>query len=120
MNKFDRNGEKPEEGTRETPGNDFPMQITGDEFKKLTDSGEDFILVDIRKESEYEENHFDGAVNIIRRRVRKERETLEPSKRIVLYCGSGFDSLNSAFMLRQSGFPKAQSLKGGIDGYNTN
>ena len=115
---MDQVKEKPEEGSSETAGSEFPMQITGDEFKKLIESGEDFILVDIRKESEYEENHFDGARNIIRRRVRKERETLDASKRIVLYCGSGFDSLDSAAMLRQSGFPNAQSLKGGIDGYN--
>ena len=93
------------------------MQITGDEYKKLVDSGENFILVDIREESEYEENHLDGAINIIRRRVRKERDSFNASKRIVLYCGGGFDSLDSAFMLRQSGFPKAQSLKDGIDGY---
>ena len=117
---MDQVKETPEGESGETVGNEFPMQITGDEFKKLIESGEDFILVDIRRESEYEENHLDGAVNIIRRRVRKERDSLEPSKRIVLYCGSGFDSLDSASMLRQSGFPKAQSLKDGIDGYNTN
>jgi len=117
VNIIDQNGETPEEGASETEGSEFPMQITGDEFKILMESGEDFILVDIRKESEYEEHHFDGAVNIIRRRVRKERNSFDPSKRIVLYCGGGFDSVDSAFMLRQSGFPKAQSLEKGIDGY---
>lgn len=44
-------------------------------------------------------------------------QELDPDAHIVVYCHRGGRSLSVALWLREQGFPRAQSLSGGIDAW---
>ncbi|MGC1782843.1 MAG: rhodanese-like domain-containing protein [Acidobacteriaceae bacterium] len=44
-------------------------------------------------------------------------QELDPDAHIVVYCHRGMRSLSVALWLREQGFPRAQSLSGGIDAW---
>ncbi|MBV9181927.1 MAG: sulfurtransferase [Acidobacteria bacterium] len=89
------------------------------EVKKIGESGEDFILVDVREPWEFQTAHIAGAklipIDEIPARARKE---LNPDQHIVVYCHHGVRSLNATAWLRRQGFERAQSLSGGIDAWS--
>lgn len=70
---------------------------------------ENWVLVDIRAKSKYQEDHIPGAIHIS-----ELKENV--SKPIVLYCEFGSASLLAAMELRKLG-REAYSLRGGFAGY---
>jgi|Deesub1362A_J573_1020465.scaffolds.fasta_scaffold00050_145 rhodanese-related sulfurtransferase len=63
--------------------------ITRDELKNKMESGEDFILVDVRVKESYELEHLPGAINIPLEEIDDGVESiLDKNKEIVVYCSS--------------------------------
>lgn len=93
-------------------------EITPEEVKDKKDAGEEFILLDVREPWEFETAHIDTAKLIpmgdVPSRVHQE---LDPEDHIVVVCHHGVRSLNVTAWLRQQGFEKAQSMRGGIDAW---
>lgn len=93
-------------------------EITPEQTQALMDSGERFILLDVREPWEYQTARIEGATLIpmgeIPARARRE---LNPEDQIVVYCHHGVRSLNVVYWLHQQGFTGAQSLQGGIDAW---
>ena len=91
-------------------------EISINEVKANLDSGEAFLLVDVREESEYAKDHFPGAIHlgkgIIERDI--EERVPDPSTLMVLYCGGGFRSALAADNLQKMGFRNVLSMDGGI------
>ena len=77
------------------------------------------IVLDVREPWEYETAHIEGSTLIpmgdIPSRVFQE---LDPEAHIVAICHHGVRSLNVAVWLRNQGFEKTQSLRGGIDAWS--
>ena len=72
------------------------------ELDKIVEEN-NYIIVDVRTESEFETGHVKDAINI-------PVETIDPSvnleknKTIIVYCRSGRRSANAASMLKQYGY----------------
>ena len=78
----------------------------------------EFVLVDVREESEYAAGHIPGAVPLGRGIL--ERDALEhwtKDTELVLYCGGGYRSALAADNLQKMGFTRVWSLSGGIRGW---
>jgi len=94
-------------------------EITPEGVKGKLDAGETFVLLDVREPWEFETARIDGAKLIpmgdVPSRVHQE---LDPDESIVVLCHHGVRSMNVTVWLRQQGFEKAQSMRGGIDAWS--
>ena len=91
-------------------------ECTVDDVKAKLDTGEKFVLVDVREESEYAKDHLPGAVHIGKGVIERDIETKVPdtSTPMVLYCGGGFRSALAADALQKMGYTNVISMDGGI------
>ena len=86
------------------------------EVKKKMESGEKFLLVDVREESEFAKDHLPGAIHLGKGVIERDIEARVPDldAEIVLYCGGGFRSALAADNLQKMGYKKVISMDGGI------
>lgn len=83
--------------------------------KKRLDSGEKFVLVDTREDSEWARGHLPGAIHLCRGHIERDIENTVPNKdaTVVLYCGGGFRSALAAESLQKMGYSNVVSMDGG-------
>lgn len=91
------------------------QQIDIDGYKKLAEAGDDFVLVDVREDNEWQAGHAAGATHLGKGIIERDIESKVPDKgkKLVLYCGGGFRSALAAEALQKMGYTKAISLDGG-------
>ncbi|HWC00428.1 MAG TPA: rhodanese-like domain-containing protein [Bryobacteraceae bacterium] len=84
-------------------------------YRKLRESGEPHVLVDVREDSEWAAGHAAGAVHLGKGVIERDIETKIPDKdaKLILYCGGGFRSALAADAVQQMGYTQAISLDGG-------
>jgi len=91
-------------------------EIATEELKSMRDSGNNVTLLDVREPWEVEVAKIAGSKHIpmgdIPARFSQE---LDPEDHIVVVCHHGVRSMNVTAWLRQQGYEKVQSLRGGID-----
>ena len=94
------------------------FEISASEVKSMLKRGDAFTLLDVREPSELEKANIEGSTHIPMGDIptRAHRE-LDPEKHIVVLCHHGVRSLSVTAWLRQQGFEKVQSVRGGIDGW---
>jgi rhodanese-related sulfurtransferase len=91
-------------------------EITVEEVKRKFDTGEEFLLLDVREPWEFETASMSGAKLIPMGDIpSRAHQELDPEDHIVVVCHHGVRSMNVTAWLRQQGFEKAQSMRGGID-----
>jgi len=73
---------------------------------------ENTVVLDVRTESEYENGHFEGALNIPVDSLRERLGELDMDKEIVEYCQVGLRGYVAARILTQKGF-KVKNIGGG-------
>ncbi|MFJ6669555.1 adenylyltransferase/sulfurtransferase MoeZ [Actinosynnema sp. NPDC091369] len=90
--------------------------ITPLELKQKQDSGEDFLLVDVRESHEYEIVKIPGSVLIPKDRILSGEAFAElpQDKQVVLHCKSGARSAEALAVLHQAGFKDAVHVGGGV------
>ena len=92
------------------------LEISPQEVKELREQGQSFMLLDVREPWEQQTARIEGAKMIPMGDVpSRAHQELDPDEHIVVYCHHGVRSLNVANWLRQQGFERAQSMRGGID-----
>lgn len=74
------------------------------------------VVVDVRTAEEYSAGHIPGALHMD---VQKEDfnqliQTLDPSKKYLLYCKSGKRSARATAIFNENGFTDVHHLQGGI------
>jgi len=92
-----------------------------EEVKRRMDGGDrDFVLVDVREESEWTAGHIPGAVHLGKGVIERDIEQKIPDagREIVLYCGGGFRSALAAENLQRMGYTNVKSMAGGWRGWN--
>jgi len=72
------------------------------------------LLLDVREPSEYAYSHVPGAINMPQADLASRLDELPHDRNIVVICQAGMRALRSAQFLRQVGFERVASLKGGI------
>jgi len=93
--------------------------VTARDFKKIMDSGEKFVLVDVRSESEYKAAHLPGAVNISRGVL----EWVAPGKitntdaKIYVYCRTGARSSFATKRLTEMGYTNVVNISDSFEGW---
>lgn len=94
-------------------------EVTPEEVKAKLDHAEPFTLLDVREPWELERAWIDGAKLIPMGDVpSRAHQELDPDDSIVVICHHGVRSMNVTVWLRQQGFEKAQSMRGGIDAWS--
>ncbi len=88
-------------------------EITVEELKSKIDNNEDFQLVDVREEFEYETSNLDGE-NIPLASVILEKDKIAKDKPVVVHCRSGKRSAQAILLLEQAGYTNLSNLQGGI------
>ncbi len=84
--------------------------IDANKAKDLIDNGA--ILIDVRTEEEYANDHIEGSINIPLSNI--ESITYDLEDVIVLYCATGVRSGEAAKILTDKGYTKIYSLDGGL------
>ena len=92
-------------------------QISGAEAKALMDSESGYIILDARKQDEYNEGHIPGAVLIPYGEIsyRAENELPDKDQLILVYCRSGRRSKIAAEELVKLGYTNVKEFGGIID-----
>ena len=92
-------------------------QISGAEAKALMDSESDYIVIDARTQSEYDDGHIPGAILIPEYEIaeRAERELPNKKQLILVYCRSGRRSKIAAEELVKLGYTNVKEFGGIID-----
>ena len=102
--------------------NDVKEGITETNVQEVNDRrdrGDDFYLVDIREESEWDKGHITNAIyigkGVIERDIEKKIDNTDAE--IILYCGGGFRSALAADNLQKMGYSNVSSMDGGYSGW---
>ena len=92
-------------------------QIPQDEAKRIMDEESDYIIVDAREQSEYDEGHIKGAIVIPYTEIEQKAEEMLPDKEqlILVYCRSGRRSKIAAQSLANMGYTNVKEFGGIID-----
>jgi rhodanese-related sulfurtransferase len=94
-------------------------EVAAEEVKSKIDAGESLTLLDVREPWEFETARIEGAKLMPMGDVpSRAHQELDPEDRVIVVCHHGVRSLNVTAWLRQQGFDKAQSMRGGIDAWS--
>ncbi len=92
-------------------------RISQEAAKKIMDSDEEYIILDVREQTEYDEGHIPGAMVISHEQIAEKAEELLPDKdkQILVYCRSGRRSKIAAEALTKLGYTNVKEFGGIID-----
>ncbi len=81
--------------------------------------GESFRIIDCREDSEWQICRLPNAVLVPLSRFGElaQQAFADTQERLIIYCHHGMRSLRAAQWLRECGFVRAQSMRGGIDAW---
>jgi rhodanese-related sulfurtransferase len=90
-----------------------------DGVKQKLDRGENFLLIDVREESEWAKDHLPGAIHLSKGIIERDIEERVPDHNtpLILYCGGGFRSALAAENLQKMGYTNVLSMDGGVRGW---
>ena len=88
--------------------------ITQEEAKKMMDSGQDVIIMDVRTQAEYDEGHIPGALLLPNESIGTQEIEDLPDKEqtILVYCRSGNRSKQAAQKLAELGYTNIYEFSG--------
>lgn len=88
-------------------------------FFKLNQYPDQYVLVDVRPETEFDENHLAGAIHwplaeIGKLRSLQDMPDIFLEKRLILICNAGFMSAEAVRQIRGIGFEDVSNVQGGM------
>lgn len=102
-------------------------EMNVDELKAKMTAKDNFQLIDVREQDEWDESHIEGATLIPKSTLpgNLDKFPTDLDTTIILQCRSGKRSLDVALMLLNEGYTELYNLEGGIlawkeKGYPTN
>lgn len=92
-------------------------QISPEEAKDMMDTQDDYVLLDVRAQSEFAEGHIEGAILIPDNEIadRAEGELTQKDATILVYCRSGRRSKPAAQALADLGYTNIYEFGGILD-----
>ena len=93
------------------------VNITAEEAKRIMDSEEGYIILDVREQDEYDVGHIPGAILIPYTQIEEKAKKTLPDKDqlILVYCRSGRRSKIAAEALAKLGYANIKEFGGIID-----
>ncbi len=92
----------------------FEKEISVSDLRTMQGSSDDFVLLDVREQDEFDADRIPGSVLIPLGEVADRINELDRNRPIVVHCRSGMRSAKACSILRDNGFTKVSNLKGGI------
>ena len=100
------------------PSQAIELEVTPTELAAECRGDRPPLLLDCREPEEVAINGLPGARHIPLGDIPTRQIELDPDDDIVVYCHHGVRSLNVVVFLRQQGFTRVRSLRGGIDAWS--
>ncbi len=76
-------------------------------------------IIDVREPWEFTTAHIEGSILLPMGEIpSRANQELDPDEHMVVVCHAGVRSMNVTIWLRDHGFEKVQSLRGGIDAWS--
>ena len=93
------------------------MNITAEEAKRIMDTEEGYIILDVREQDEYDAGHIPGAILIPYTQNEEKANEMLPDKEqlILVYCRSGRRSKIAADALAELGYTNIKEFGGILD-----
>jgi rhodanese-related sulfurtransferase len=92
------------------------MDISPAEVFQIMENDEDYLIVDIRTQEEYDSGHLEGALLLPVQELEDRLDELPMDKPIIVYCRSGNRSRTAANILIDNGFTMVYDM-GGISSW---
>ena len=93
------------------------VNITAEEAKRIMDSEEGYIILDVRTQEEYDQGHIPGAILISHEEIAEKAEKVltDKDQLILVYCRSGRRSKIAAEAWVELGYTNIKEFGGIID-----
>ena len=93
------------------------VNITAEEAKQIMDTEEDYIILDVRTQEEYDQGHIPGAILIPDTEVETKAEEVlvDKDQLLLVYCRSGRRSKLASEILVELGYTNIMEFGGIID-----
>jgi len=91
----------------------IPSVHTGELVRRITRK-EDFLLLDVRKKSEFREARLPGAVHTYVGELPNNLHKIPRDKPVVTFCGSGQRAVIAATILKREGYEKVENCLGSM------
>ncbi len=88
--------------------------VTAAQVKGMLDAEEDFVLLDVRSQGEYEQMRLPGSTLVPLGVLRQRLDELPRNKPIVAFCKISLRGYEAALILKHAGFKDVLVLDGGI------
>jgi rhodanese-related sulfurtransferase len=90
-------------------------EVSVEETKERLTANPSAKLIDVREDTEWEENHAAGAEHLGKGIIERDLEAQVPDKatELILYCGGGYRSALAADVLQRMGYTNVYSMAGG-------
>ena len=87
---------------------ELPLELDVHTVARMQQSGESFVLLDVREQQEYDTAHIEGSRLIPMSELRERIQELDDCRdqRIVAHCHHGMRSLQVTHAMRQAGFAR--------------
>ncbi len=87
-------------------------RINAAEFAKRYNS--DPVVIDVRKQSEFDSEHVVGAINVPLNQINKHLAQFPKDKPFIVHCAGGYRSMIAASILKQRGWDNFVDVEGGF------
>ncbi len=93
--------------------------VTVAEFKKIMESGQKIVLVDVRTDGEYAASHLPGAIHINRGLIEwvMPQTVQDTDAKIYVYCRTGARSAFATERLKEMGYTSVTNIYDGFQGW---
>jgi hydroxyacylglutathione hydrolase len=109
------------EGGIEAWAREYPVEtIPSIAAKELRERLDEFMLIDVRQRSEWDEGHIPGAVHFEGGRIAWEELPFPHDRPLAIQCSSGNRSMSVNSVLRRRGYHNAIQVEGGIKEWQNN
>ena len=94
-------------------------QLSIHELRDRLTRREELLVLDVRTDSEYQQGHIAGAVNIHAGQIKDRFGELEGTKPIAIICRTAHRSSIAGSILKQHGFQYLYNVSGGMTAWNS-
>ena len=109
-------------GTELNPVTDGGNHLHPEEWRRLMESGEEYVMIDVRNQYESKIGHFEGA---LKPEVDQfydfpkwlDESGIEKDKKILMYCTGGIRCEKFSVLMKKKGYSDVNQLHGGILNY---
>src|SRR5665811_1008010 len=89
--------------------------VTISDLENLIESKKPLLLIDARRNTQYNEGHIYGAINLPVSEIEKRRGEIKNTKEIVIYADNELEAFQEATKLFDMKLISASVLRGGLD-----